>query len=194
MCATRLTHWGRGTHTCVIKLIITGSDNGLSPGRHQAIIQTNAERLLIGPLWTNFSEILIKIQNFSFMKMHLKMSSWKWQPSCLGLNILRQVWNDHHLYWCGVSPLQTYECIQDRTQGWGWGCYKIGYLYGLAQERLNSSALAMELRLSCTNPSICVKHILNSNLGKSHLSLTCASAMELCLSCSNPLNSVWNTS
>ena len=26
---------------------------------------------------------------------------------------------------------------------------------GLMQERCNSSALAMELRLSCTNPSIC---------------------------------------
>ena len=29
------------------------------------------------------------------------------------------------------------------------------YIDGLVQERRNSSALAMELRLSCTNPSIC---------------------------------------
>ena len=28
------------------------------------------------------------------------------------------------------------------------------YIDGLVQERCNSSALAMELRLSCTNPSI----------------------------------------
>ena len=28
------------------------------------------------------------------------------------------------------------------------------YIDGLVQERRNSSALAMELRLSCTNPSI----------------------------------------
>ena len=34
-----------------------GSDNGLSPGRRQAIIWTNAGILLIEPLWTNFSEI-----------------------------------------------------------------------------------------------------------------------------------------
>ena len=34
----------------------------------------------IGPLGTNFSEILTEIQNFSFMKMHLKMSSAKWRP------------------------------------------------------------------------------------------------------------------
>ena len=31
---------------------------------------------------------------------------------------------------------------------------------GLVQERRNSSALAMELRLSCTNPSICRSPIL----------------------------------
>ena len=31
---------------------------------------------------TNFSEILIKIQNFSFTKIHLKMPSAKWCPFC----------------------------------------------------------------------------------------------------------------
>ena len=33
-----LTHSGRVTHICVGKLIIIGSDNGLSPDRRQAII------------------------------------------------------------------------------------------------------------------------------------------------------------
>ena len=33
-----LTHWGRVTQICVSKLAIIGSDNGLSPGRRQAII------------------------------------------------------------------------------------------------------------------------------------------------------------
>ena len=83
-----LTHWGRVTHTCVAKLIIIGSDNSLSPGRRQAIMWTNAEILLIGPLGTNFIEIFIGIQTFSFKKMHLKMSSAKWRPCCLGLNVL----------------------------------------------------------------------------------------------------------
>ena len=36
----QLTHWGRVTHICVSKLTINGSDNGLSPGRCQAIIWT----------------------------------------------------------------------------------------------------------------------------------------------------------
>ena len=54
---TMLTHWGRVTHICVVKQTVIGSDNGLSPGRRQAIIWTNAGILLIGPLGTNFSEI-----------------------------------------------------------------------------------------------------------------------------------------
>ena len=85
-----LTHWGRVTHICISNLSIIGSDNGLSPDRRQAIIWTNAGILLIGPLGTNFSEILIGIQTFSFKKMHLKMSSAKWRPLCLGLNVLMQ--------------------------------------------------------------------------------------------------------
>ena len=50
-----LTHWGRVTHIYVDKLTIIDSDNGLLPGRRQAIIWTNAGILLIGPLWTNFN-------------------------------------------------------------------------------------------------------------------------------------------
>ena len=60
-----LTHWGR------------------------AIIYTNAGILLNGPLRTNFIENLIGIQTFSFYKIHLKMSSAKWRPFCLGLNVLK---------------------------------------------------------------------------------------------------------
>ena len=84
----KLTHWGRVTHICVGNLTIIGSDNGLSPGRRQAIIWTNAGILLIGPLGTNFSEISIEILIFSFKKMRLKVSSAKWRPFCLGLNVL----------------------------------------------------------------------------------------------------------
>ena len=43
---------------------------------------------LIRPLGTNFSEIIIKIHMFSFKKMHLKLSSEKWRPFCLSLNVL----------------------------------------------------------------------------------------------------------
>ena len=85
-----LTHWGRVMHISVSELTVIGSDNGLSPGRRQAIIWTNAGILLIGPLWTNVSEIYIEIPIFSFKKMRLKESSAKWRPCCLGLNVLRK--------------------------------------------------------------------------------------------------------
>ena len=62
------------------KLTIISSDNGLAPGLRQAIIWTNAGILLIGPLAKNFNEILFEIHTFSFKKIHLKLSSGKWQP------------------------------------------------------------------------------------------------------------------
>ena len=83
-----LTHWGQVTHICAGNLTIIVSDNGLVPTMWQDIIWTNGGILLIGPLGTNFSEILKGIQTFSYMKMHLKMSSAKWRPFCLGLNVL----------------------------------------------------------------------------------------------------------
>ena len=97
-----LTHWGRATHICVGNLTIIGSDNGLSPGRRQAITWTNVGILLLGPLGTNFSEILTEIRTFSFKKIHLKMSSGKWRPFCLGLNVLTHWSQETHI---GVNEL-----------------------------------------------------------------------------------------
>ena len=83
-----LTHWGRMTHICVSKLTTIGSDNGLSPGRRQAIFWTNDGILSIGPLRTNVGEILIKMYTFSFKEMRLKVWSAKRWPFCFGLNVL----------------------------------------------------------------------------------------------------------
>ena len=69
-----LTHWGRVTHRCVSKLTVIGSYNGLSPGRRQAIIWTNAGILFIGTLGTNFNENLFEIRKFSYNKI------WKCRP------------------------------------------------------------------------------------------------------------------
>ena len=63
-----LTHWGRVTHICTI----IGSNNGLSPDLHQAIIRTNAGILLIGPLGANLGAIFIK-----FIHLHLSKCIWK---------------------------------------------------------------------------------------------------------------------
>ena len=69
-------------HLCISELGWHWSLNGLLPVQRQAITWTNLDLLSIGPSGTN--KIWIEIQNFSFMKMHLKMSSAKWQPFCPG--------------------------------------------------------------------------------------------------------------
>ena len=80
-----LTHWGRLTHISISKLSNIGSNNGLAPGRHQAIIWTNDAILLIGPSGTNFSEIhrnsniFIQENAFEIVVCHLvslKTKAW----------------------------------------------------------------------------------------------------------------------
>ena len=116
--STTIYSWRQSDHICISKLTIIGSDNGLSPGRRQAIIWTNDGILLTGPLGTNLSEILIKIHIFSFKKMHLKMSSAKWRPFYLWLNVLESakfVVNERlathwfHCHW-QVCPLTRITC------------------------------------------------------------------------------------
>ena len=77
---THLTHWDLMTHTCANKLIIIGSDNGLSSGRCQIITRNNGGILSNGPIGTNFCELLIDNPTFSFTKVHLKLFS---RPQCV---------------------------------------------------------------------------------------------------------------
>ena len=104
------------THICVSKLTIIRSDNCLSLSRRQAIIWTIAGILLTGPLGTNFSE-LRKIQS--------KMSSAKWRPFCLGLNVLISLMTSFPAYpavgWRGsarVPALQGRRLPNDLW--WSW--------------------------------------------------------------------------
>ena len=126
-----LTHWGRVMHICVSKLTIIASDNGLSPGRRQAIIWTNGGILLIGPLGTNFSEISIEILIFSFKKMRFQVSSAKRRPFCLGLNvfsykpvsshILSGVARVHHNLGIGTFIIShTIMLSTAINHNWGW--------------------------------------------------------------------------
>ena len=118
------------THVCVGKLVIIGSDNGLSPDRRQTIIWTNAELLSIGPLRTYFSENLIKMQQFSLGKIHLKMSSAKWRPSCLGLNVLTMFYrcdilheSKHHCYHSVYKHLSGTMIIINKHYAPSRSCY-----------------------------------------------------------------------
>ena len=96
------------THICVSKLTTIGSDNGLSPGHY---IWTNAGILLIGPLRTNFSEILIKINPYISRKCiwicclenggHFVSASMCWMYSVLSFaQILVYL-----LFYCNISEI-----------------------------------------------------------------------------------------
>ena len=76
-----ITHWE-------LKAVIIGSGNGLAPVWCQAFTWTNADLLLIAPLGTNFNEISIKIQQFSFKEMHFRLTSAKCRPFCFSLNMV----------------------------------------------------------------------------------------------------------
>ena len=75
ICTYAFTHWGRKTHICIREHASTGSDNGLSPGRRQAIIWTIAGILSIGPSGTNFCEMSVDIYTLLSKNNTSKMSS-----------------------------------------------------------------------------------------------------------------------
>ena len=80
-----LTHWGRVAHICVRKLAIIDSDNGLTPGRCQAIICWNILNGALGNKlqWNLHRNLYIFIQENVFENVVLKMTA-----ICLGLNVL----------------------------------------------------------------------------------------------------------
>ena len=81
---------------------INGSDNGLSPGRCQTIFWTNARILLIGPIETKFSEILIENQTFSlkiyaFENVVCKMLSISFRSQCVNGSYVSCKYTDQNL-------------------------------------------------------------------------------------------------
>ena len=101
----QFTHWGRVTHIYVSDLTIIGSDNGLSPGRRQAIIWTNAGILLIGPLGTTFSDILIEIYS--------RKCVWKGRLRNGAHFVWASMWS-HVAAWSGI-----YASGNGLSAGWG---------------------------------------------------------------------------
>ena len=92
-----LTHWGRVTHICVGKLTIIGSDNGLSPGRRQAISRTmqcwdivnwNLRNKL---QWNLKRNSYIFIQENAFENVVWKMAAILSRPQCVNEQILTNV-------------------------------------------------------------------------------------------------------
>ena len=67
-------------------------------------ILTSEGLFVFGPLGINFSELLIKIQTFSFTKMHLKMSCAKWRPSC---PVRDELNNSHWFRWKEIIKIKS---------------------------------------------------------------------------------------
>ena len=100
------------THICVGKLAIIGSDNGLSPGRRQAIFWTNAEILSIGPLGTNFSENFNRNSNIfipenTFESVVCETAAILSRPQCVNIpGQLLCLWGSLYrkAYVCNLRP------------------------------------------------------------------------------------------
>ena len=106
------------THICISKLIIIGSDNGLSPGRRQAIIWTNAGILFIWPIGTTISEILIKIHVFfiqenAFENIVCEMSAILSRPQCV--KIIQSLWT-----FIDTSIALWLSCMSNFNQALAW--------------------------------------------------------------------------
>ena len=80
-----LTHWGRMTHKYISNLTTIGSDNGLSPGRRQANIRTNAGILWVPTLGRKFSGCLSKIfhSRKCIWKYRLEIADILFRPQCI---------------------------------------------------------------------------------------------------------------
>ena len=108
----RVSFYCREFHFTAASFIFTAASLIILP--HGLFYWTNAGILLIGHLGTHFSEILFEIYMFSFKKVHLKTSSAKWRPFCLGLNVL--------INWtlCKISSLcERSYCTTFQTSGLG---------------------------------------------------------------------------
>ena len=108
-----------------VNWVIIGSDNGLSPIRRQAILWTNSGLLWIGPLGTNFNEILLKV-NRTF---HSRKCTWKYSLRNVG-----------HFFYQGEMSSIVHRCSESMHTP---------NMRGLIQclgisSKLNSSGVAVE--------------------------------------------------
>ena len=94
-------------------------------------------------------QVLMEIYTVIVRSMVTSMLCWRWlnrmQSSSVPRRLAEGVWKREGMSsWAASRLVGSY--MQSRIVSW--------HIDGLVQERRNPSALAMELRLSCTNPSI----------------------------------------
>ena len=145
-----LTHWGRMIHICISKFTIMGSDDGLSPGQPQAIFWTNTGILLIWPLGTNFSELLIEVHIFT-QESTFEKGVCKMLAIFLCLNVLNVLLMGN-FSWGNKYKNMTfiYGCLSRVRLLGGMGAY----LDGIMQHCRYSILLTRKIMPSCIKPLI----------------------------------------
>ena len=84
-----IAHWGRVTHICVDKLIIIGSDNGLSPDRRQASHYLNQCSIIVNWILANIFQwkfnqnTAIFIEDYARENVVCEMASTLSRPQCV---------------------------------------------------------------------------------------------------------------
>ena len=99
-----LTHWCWMTHICISKIIIIGSDNGLSPSHYLNQCWNIVNWNIGNKLQWNCN----RNQYIFIPEMHLKMSFVKWLPTYLSLNVLNGLGMGTNVLWtleaCRIVP------------------------------------------------------------------------------------------
>ena len=106
-------------------------------------------------IWLNESPVYFTLICFVWphMLLIITMAMRIYLTGFLSIWLATSTWPCNTRAWCGDFLVRIdlqYHCY----------CLSI-YIDGLVQERCNSSALAMELHLSCTNLSICGQNLVN---------------------------------
>ena len=117
-----LTHWGQATHICVGKLTSITSDNGLSPGRRQAIIRKHCWNYVNWTLrnklqWNFKLNPNIFIEENTFQNVVCEMSDILSRPQCVHSYQLGGGYN-----WMGIfGPIFLYNSPERNIT---WSAYE----------------------------------------------------------------------
>ena len=108
-----LPDWGPVTHIFVGKLIIIGSDNGLSPGRREAIILNQWWNIVKWTLrhklhWNLNRDLYIFVQENAFENVVWKMASTLSRAQCVNFSTQKNTPKAEHYHFIDLTGRDVY--------------------------------------------------------------------------------------